>query len=473
MVVDGVGSHRGDVLETVPAASETHPLSRESESYYAFEGKSLRAVEKVWMPPTKGLVNEEFFFMPGLGALYSRVSTYIFGHWNRCGEVMGLAPFGRLEMAPLVELRGGVLHVAEWPENFEHPYTGYSDEAWRTSPQRGHWANLARRVQEDTENVLIERARTLHERTGSRNLVMAGGVALNCVANGRIVEETPFEKVFIQPAAGDDGIALGCALYGHLEVLGGERRYVMDHPYLGITYDDARVEQAVRALGVRITSTRRRSSDVASDAADLLAEGRVIGWVQGGSEFGPRALGNRSILADPRDPKTKDHVNARVKHRQGFRPFAPAVLAEEVETWFEGPTHSPFMLLAQRVRPEQRDRIPSVTHVDGTARVQTVHKETNPRFHALVSAFARRTGVPIVLNTSFNDRGEPIVETPGDAVRAYLGTELDALVVHDWILRKRAIHRTLRPLLGRCHRLRAALRSAAIREAAAKTVLEG
>ncbi len=473
MVVDGVGSHREDVLEPVPADSETDSLSRESESYYAFEGKSLRTIQKAWMPPTKGLVNEEFFFMPGLGALYSRVSSYIFGHWNRCGEVMGLAPFGSLDMAPLMELRGDELHIEEWPASFRHPYLGYSDRAWHDSPHKGHWEDLARRIQEDTENVLIGRARRLHERTGAKQLVMAGGVALNCVANGRVVDETPFEDVFIQPAAGDDGIALGCALYGHLEVLGNDRGWVMTHPYLGITYEEGRVEQAVRAPAARMTASRSRSTNACEDAAELLAAGQVIAWVQGGSEFGPRALGNRSILADPRGAKMKDHVNERVKHRQGFRPFAPAVLAERAAEYFEGHTHSPFMLLAQGVKPEMRERIPAVTHVDGTARVQTVHKETNPRFYELIRAFERRTGVPVVLNTSFNDRGEPIVETPGDAVRAFLSTELDALVIHDWVLKKRAIHKTARPLLKRWMRFRQALKSAAIREAAAKSILEG
>lgn len=473
MVVDGVGSHREDATEAIPAGSETHPLSRESESYYVFEGKRLQAIEKVWMEPTKGLVNEEFFFMGGLGALYSRVSSYVFGHWNRCGEVMGLAPFGRLTMEPLVELREDGLRLAPWPEGFAHPYLGWSDHAWKSSPHRPHWEDLARRIQEDAELVLLERARRLHARTLTPNLVLAGGVALNCVANGRVIEESPFENVFIQPAAGDDGIALGCALYGHLEILGGERTYVMHHPYLGVTYPEERVRAAVGRPAVSLSATRRLSRDVVSETAELLAQGRVVGWIQGGSEFGPRSLGNRSILADPRDARMRDHVNGRVKHRQGFRPFAPAILAERASEYFDGHLPSPFMLLAHRVRPEVRDRIPAVTHVDGTARVQTVHVETNPRLHALLRAFEQRTGVPVLLNTSFNDRGEPIVETPGDAVRAFLSTELDVLVVHDWILRKRASHRMLRPLLRRWIRLRSAMSSAALREAAAKSILQG
>ncbi len=472
MVVDGVGSHREDVLEDVPAASDASPLARESESYYAFDGKSLRTHTKAWLQPTKSLVNDDFFIMKGLGALYSRVSSYIFGHWNRCGEVMGLAPFGRLDLPPLMELEGDELQVHDWPEAFCHPYEGLSDTAWLESPHRGHWEDLARRVQEDTERVLIERARRLHAATGSPNLAIAGGVALNCVANGKIAEETPFEHVFIQPAAGDDGIALGCALYGWLEVLGRERVWTLEHPYLGRRYTDEEVAQAIQSAGARLTSSRRRLDDAAAAAAERIAEGRVIGWFQGGSEFGPRALGNRSILADPRDPRMQDHVNDRVKHRQGFRPFAPAVLAEHAHEFFTGAHHSPFMLLATDVRPDKREVIPAVTHVDGTARVQTVHRETNPRFHALISAFADRTGVPVVLNTSFNDRGEPIVESPADAVQTFLDTELDALVIHDWMLEKRAVHRVLRPLLRRWNVARRQLTSSQLRHAAARRILE-
>ena len=472
MVVDGVGSHREDVQEEVPGHSDAAPYARESESFYAFEGKRLRTVRKAWLPPTKSLVNDDFFMMQGLGALYSRVSQYVFGHWNRCGEVMGLAPYGRLTMEPLVTLEGDRLVLRPWDESLDRPYEGVRDRDWQESPHRAHWQDLARRVQEDSEQVLLGRARRLHEETGARRLAIAGGVALNCVANGRIAAEGPFEELYIQPAAGDDGIAIGCALYGWLELAEREPRWTMTHPYLGRTYDAARIEAAVTRPGVRMTAQRRQVADPVAAVAELLAAGRVVGWFQGGSEFGPRALGNRSILADPRPAAMRDHVNAAVKHRQGFRPFAPAVLAEHAADWFVGAHESPFMLLATDVREDKRERIAAVTHVDGTARVQTVHAETNPRFHALISAFHERTGVPILLNTSFNDRGEPIVETPGDAVDTFLATRLDALCLHDVLLEKRALHRTLQPLMRRFKRVRQGLRSDALRQAAAMKVLE-
>src|SRR6185312_15509395 len=228
-----------------------------------------------------------------------------------------------------------------------------------------------------------DRAIWLRQTTGARNLCIAGGVGLNCVANGRILREAGFEHVWVQPAAGDDGIAIGCAYYGHLAIQKQPRSFVMEHAYLGIEYPERAVREALNTWLVRLETTRTTSSDICADTARLLAEGNVFGWFQGRSEFGPRALGNRSILADPRKPEMKDKLNKRVKFRQAFRPFAPIVRYERAEDIFIGGHESPFMLVAEEVRPEWKSRIPAVVHVDGSARVQTVRREHNPRFYDL------------------------------------------------------------------------------------------
>ena len=448
MIVDGVGSYRSDVTEPCPPTDAATALARESESYYKFSGSKIECLKKVWMEPDRGFLSEEFYNMPGLGALYSRASTYIFGDWNKCGELMGLAPYGRSEQVKhLLELADGTLHVPRWTTDFNQPYV-LDRGNWEASPAMPHWEDLAWRVQDDTENVLIARARWLRETTGARNLCMAGGVALNCVANGRIAREAGFENVWVQPAAGDDGIAIGCAYYGYLEILKQRRGFVMDHAYLGRHHPDREIENATLRFLVRIQTTATPAADICRETARLLAEQRVVGWFQGASEFGPRALGNRSLLADPRRAGMKDILNSRVKHRQAFRPFAPIVLAERAQEIFEGEEDSPFMLIAKRVRPEWRDRIPAVVHADGTARVQTVKEATNPMLYRLLREFEALTGVPVLINTSFNVKGEPIVETPDDAVVCFLTTGIDHLVLHDRLISKNALHRIVGPLVG-------------------------
>ena len=336
MIVDGVGSYQSDVLEPYPSTDTATALARESESYYKFSGSRVECLKKVWMEPDRGFLSDEFYNMPGLGALYSRASTYIFGDWNKCGELMGLAPYGRREQVRhLLELADGKLHVPHWTTDLKQPYV-MDGGNWESSPSMRHWEDLAWRVQDDTENVLLARARWLREATGARNLCIAGGVALNCVANGRIARESGFANVWIQPAAGDDGIAIGCAYYGYLEILKARRAFVMDHPYVGRHYSDQEIETATAKFLVRVQITPKRSADICRETARLLADQRVIGWFQGGSEFGPRALGNRSLLADPRKAGMKDILNSRVKHRQAFRPFAPIVLAERAKEVFEG-----------------------------------------------------------------------------------------------------------------------------------------
>ncbi|MGX9429974.1 MULTISPECIES: carbamoyltransferase family protein [Bradyrhizobium] len=447
MVVDGVGNYQSDVMEQYPNADAASPLARESESYYRFEGEKLECLKKVFMEPSRGMLSDEFYNMPGLGALYSRVSSYVFGDWNKCGELMGLAPYGRREQVKhLLDMSDGKLHVPPWTSEFNQPYL-LDSGSWEKSPAMRHWEDIAWRVQDDTENVLLARARWLRETTGAKNLCIAGGVALNCVANGRIAREAGFENVWIQPAAGDDGTAIGCAYYGWLEILKQRRNFVMEHAFVGRPYSEVEVAAALQKFLVRVQVDARRSDDICRDTAKLLADQRVIGWFQGPSEFGPRALGNRSLIADPRRAEMKDILNSRVKHRQAFRPFAPLVLAERMTEIFEGEEDSPFMLIAKPVRPEWRDKIPAIVHVDGSARVQTVREATNPRLYRLLKEFEALTGVPVLINTSFNVKGEPIIETPEDAVNCFLATGVDNLILHDTIVSKGRMHKVVAPLV--------------------------
>lgn len=450
MVVDGVGSYCSDVIEKYPDADKADPLARESESYYRFDGAELEALKKVWLMPCRGFLSDEFFNMAGLGALYSRASTYIFSDWNKCGELMGLAPYGRPQhFKPLMHMKDGVLHVPDWTEELDKPWVPDREPDWEKSPSMQHWKDMAWQVQDDTERVLLERASWLRQATGAKNLCIAGGVALNCVANGRIAREAGFDKVWVQPAAGDDGIAIGCAYYGHLAILKRKRAFVMEHAYLGVDYKDEEVREAARSWLIRSETLNTAGKDICRETARLLAEGNVFGWFQGRSEFGPRALGNRSILADPRKAEMKDKLNSRVKHRQAFRPFAPIVLAERAREIFEGDQESPFMLLAMGVRPEWRSRVPAIVHVDGTARVQTVRRETNARLYALLEEFDALTGVPVLVNTSFNIRGQPIVESPRDALNCFLATGIDYLALHDMLIAKNPLHKICAPLIRR------------------------
>jgi carbamoyltransferase len=451
MVVDGVGGYRADVMEQVPPGSDTGPLARESESYYRFSGSQLEPIKKVWLEPARGFLSDEFYHMQGLGAVYSRVSTYVFGDWNKCGELMGLAPYGRPHaVKPFLELENGELKVAPWPAEYDQPWLTETttEQKWEASPSMKHWEDLAWQIQDDTERVLLARAKWLRETTGARNLCVAGGVGLNCVANGVLARESGFENVWIQPAAGDDGIAIGCAYYGHLAVRKQPRTHVIKHAFFGKPYRDEEIKDAVSKRMVRLVSNAVPSPDICKEAAKILADGNIIGWFQGRSEFGPRALGNRSILADPRTAEMKDILNSRVKHRQPFRPFAPIVLQERADEIFLGPGDSPYMLMAKHVAPEWKDRIPAIVHVDGTARVQTVDEETNPILYRLLKEFDALTGVPVLVNTSFNIKGEPIVETPQDAIECFLGTGIDYLILHDTVMSKKAVHRFLSPIIG-------------------------
>jgi carbamoyltransferase len=315
--------------------------------------------------------------------------------------------------------------------------------------------DLAASVQKVTEEVMLRLTSSLAQETGAKNLCLAGGVALNCVANGKILRDGKFERIWIQPAAGDAGGSLGAALAAyHLfkdrpRKLNGLRDG-MQGAYLGPAFEQGAIERRLRDAGAVFEVVT--DQDVIASTADALADSKAVGWFQGRMEFGPRALGARSILGDARSPSMQKMLNLKVKYRESFRPFAPSVLREKVADWFELDEDSPYMLLVADVVPERRrlmnederalfgivarSQIPAVTHVDYSARVQTVHADTNPRYHALLEAFHERTGCPVLVNTSFNVRGEPIVCTPEDAFRCFMGTEIEVLVAGNCVLDK-------------------------------------
>jgi carbamoyltransferase len=270
-------------------------------------------------------------------------------------------------------------------------------------------------------------------KTRLKTLSLAGGVALNCAANGKILERTPFEQVFVQPAAHDAGTSIGAALHVHHQVLGEPRSFIMRHVYYGPDYDEAAFKSCLAERSVQYH--RLNESELIDRTARQIAQGSVVGWFQGRMEFGPRALGNRSILADPRRLGMKDVLNSRIKYREPFRPFCPSVLAESVSEFFELSHPSPFMVMAYKIKPTQRDRIPAVTHMDGTGRLQTVEKDINPLYWNLIRRFGDLTGVPVLLNTSFNEN-EPIVNTPEEAIDCFLRTQMDVLVLGQFMMFK-------------------------------------
>jgi carbamoyltransferase len=294
--------------------------------------------------------------------------------------------------------------------------------------------NIARSLQVALEETVLAMVAWLHGETGAENLCMAGGVALNCVLNARVRDRGAFRNVWVQPAAGDAGTALGAALLVDCAQAGRVRkRWSMQHAYWGPGFDAAEIEAFLRQARI----SYRKPDDIAHAAADLLAEDKILGWFQGRMEFGPRALGARSVLASPTSPTMQARLN-ELKEREDFRPVAPAVLEEEADRWFVAAGVAPFMLFVYDVRADQAERIPAVRHTDGTARIQTVNRAHNPLYYDLIRAFGERTGVPVLVNTSFNTRGEPIVCTPRDAVECFYTSPLDALAIGSFLLEKPA-----------------------------------
>lgn len=471
-----------------------HHLSHAASAFFCspFDEAAILTVDGVgeWATATQGVgrgtevkLFREIRFPHSLGLLYSAFTAFLGFQVNE-GEykVMGMAPFGTpryvddiLKVIRInsdgsfeLDMEYFCFHYSadrmynnkfealfgpprDPGTNFFTPTSGYPsyfgpkpenyDDLAR---QNQHYADIAASIQRVTEDVLLSMARALHQETGLTRLCLAGGVALNSVANGRILRETPFEELYVQPSAGDGGGALGAALWALHGVLGAPRRFVMEHAAWGEETHPAETEQFLREQGIpyhRFDAEDRLIAHV----VDRLGEGSVIGWSQGRFEWGPRALGHRSILADPRRGEMKDIVNTKIKFREPYRPFAPAVLAEAAEEYFVLPNarrHYParFMLYVVDVREDKRAVVPATTHVDGTGRLQVVSREINPRFARLIEMFGRATGVPVLLNTSFNLRGEPIVNTPAESFNTFVRSGMDVLVLGDCVVEKTALN---------------------------------
>jgi carbamoyltransferase len=406
-------------------------------------------------------------FPHSLGMYYTAVSQYLgFRKFGDEYKVMGLAAYGQPaymdEFRRIVRNTRGV-GFRLGLKYFKHHRTG-PEMTWRDAdktpvlgamfsnymaqrlgPARDPAAPVekvhrdgAASLQARLEEVLFQMLRGLHARTKQNAVCLAGGVAFNCLANGKIFDKTPFKQIFVQPAAGDAGLAVGAAYFVHHQILGRPRSFVMENAYWGPGYSHGQIAAAVaasRLQGEGLEISEHHEKVIAKEAAKEIAAGRIVGWFQGRAEWGPRALGNRSIVADPRRPDMKDILNARIKHREMFRPFAPSILAESTGEYFEKSYPSPFMTQAYTVRLEKREEIPAPTHVDGTGRLQTVTYGANPRYWGLIREFANLTGVPVLLNTSFNDN-EPIVCRPEEAIECFLRTKMDALVLGDVLIRR-------------------------------------
>jgi carbamoyltransferase len=467
-----------------------HHLSHAASAFFCspFDEAAILTVDGVgeWTTASFGIgkgtdikLLNEIQFPHSLGLLYSAFTAFLGFEVNE-GEykVMGMAPFGTPRYVDKVyklihigsdgsfeldmnyfsfhhstekTFNGKFIELFGPPRDpkalFFTPASGYPpyfgdkpSNYTELGRQNQHYADVAASIQAVTEEVLLKMAHYVYEETGLKRLCMAGGVALNSVANAKILQQTPFEEIYIQPSAGDGGGALGAALYAYHMVLGKPREFIMEHAYWGEEHGPSEIEKFLTESGIRYHRFDHEDK-LLERVVDRLQEGKVIGWFQGQFEWGPRALGNRSILADPRRPEMKDIVNTKIKFREPYRPFAPSVLIEKTDEFFDLPRpadHYParFMLYVVDVRENKKDTVPAITHVDGTARLQTVDRATAPRYYRLIQLFGAATGVPVILNTSFNLKGEPIVNTPREAFRTFSLSEMDVLVLDRYLVEK-------------------------------------
>ena len=473
-----------------------HHLSHAASAFYPspFERAAILTLDGVgeWTTTSLALgkgkdikVIKEIKFPHSLGLLYSAF-TYYTGFKVNSGEykVMGLAPYGEPRYTNLI--KENLINIADDGSfQLDMSYFNYATGLTMTNnkfdklfggPPRKPETNITQRemdlaasIQKVTEEIIIKLAKDIAKETGEKNLCLAGGVALNCVANGILLREKIFDHIWIQPAAGDAGGALGAALsawHQHYkkERTASKERDAMQGAYLGPEFSDAEIEAELVKFDAIFT--KLSETEMIEKVASALTDGKAIGWMQGRMEFGPRALGGRSIIADPRSPKMQKQLNLKVKYRESFRPFAPSVLREDVSEWFEHESDSPYMLLVADVKEDKRramtieekalfgidklnivrSSVPAITHVDYSARIQTVHADTNPRYHLLISKFKEKTGCSLVVNTSFNVRGEPIICSPTDAFKCFMGTDLDILVIEHYLLFKREQPKNLKKI---------------------------
>ncbi|MEZ5015664.1 MAG: carbamoyltransferase C-terminal domain-containing protein [Flavipsychrobacter sp.] len=442
LIIDGCGSpieQCDDMNGAKIHVPDSMAMIAEKDSYYRYQDGILKSLYKdfsEFKPPTGSNIH-----LPttrhSIGGLYSLMSRYVFGNMNDVGKLMGLAPYGdrKAYTTPLFHLKEERVFVNEDAFSIlNNASKGFEDFKRRFK----YFADIAAWTQKEVEKAILYTIRSRLSFNYNSNLCYAGGVALNAVANARILKEGLVDSLYIQPAAADNGIAIGCAYYGWLKTLKKEKVTHNGSTYFGASYSEQKILNAI----IGYEKTNRLNINYSIDknaivtAAKYLAEGKIIAWYQDGAEFGPRALGNRSILADPRLPSIQSFINKEIKFREDFRPFAPSVLKEDASKYFKYAYDSPYMILVDEVLEEHRKALAGITHNDNSARVQTVTATSNPKYYELISAFKKETGLPILLNTSFNKRGMPIVETPEEAISLFYETKLDVLVMGNIILNK-------------------------------------
>lgn len=443
MVIDGCGSpyeqctdlEGGIVFPQDIAERSAERMWCEKDSFYHFDGKRVTPLWKDFSPMASQHTGEMRMQTTkhSIGGFYAAVSHYVFGNMDDVGKLMGLAPYGRSGQihVEVFEIREGRLFLREgWQTLFTKPAVDYQyfKEDYQYYADVAFWAQ--QQVEQAIKNCFTDRLNDFPHQA----VCYTGGVALNAVANTRLLEDEIVRELYMEPAAGDNGLALGCAFYGWMEVLGRQRILHNGNTCFGKAYSSSEIEAVLNVSGWSFR--KMDESSLYKKTAQLLEEGKTVGWFQQGAEFGPRALGRRSILGHPGIPGLGDHINRNIKFREDFRPFAPAVLPEFAADCFVSGRKSPYMILVDRTKEEWRERLQNVTHVNGTARVQTVDPEWNPAFNALLREFHNLTGIPVLLNTSFNKKGTPIVETPGQALELFAESALDVLVLENYLVVK-------------------------------------